>query len=145
MNGARRLLLWRHGSANHYQDQQRILDPRGQRQAAASADWLHRHYPDCLLWSSPARRAQQTAAYYREDFLVRPELSAGSDEATVLATVESCADTPLLLVGHQMWIGALAARLSGQRDLLFYNPSQLTVFAESDGRWQLIDGFWPEV
>src|SRR5258708_23364154 len=58
------LILWRHADAEDgADDMARRLTPKGEKQAAAVAQWLRAHLPGrYTLLASPAVRAQQTAA-----------------------------------------------------------------------------------
>lgn len=139
------LVLWRHASAEHYRDRQRALDARGHQQAQASGAWLQQHYPNCSTWASEALRSQETAKYYREDFIVKPALNPAADEDGVFQAIQHSGEASLIVVGHQMWIGALAARLAGDNRLLFFGHSQMAVFAFHQAKWRLINSFVPEL
>ena len=58
------LILWRHADAEDgADDMARRLTPRGEKQAAAMAEWLRARLPrNYTVLASPAVRAQQTAA-----------------------------------------------------------------------------------
>lgn len=122
------LILWRHAEAHDLQpgqsDLDRALTPRGQRQAARMAQWLHRRLPaDTRVLASPARRTVQTVqalhALGRASRPARPwqaheALAPGAAPAHLLALAgwpESRA--PVLLVGHQPTLGQTVADLLG--------------------------------
>lgn len=71
----KKLILIRHAKSswNHPQltDKLRPLNPRGQRDAPAMADWIQtRHQAPDLLISSTAKRALQTAKYFIDSWNV---------------------------------------------------------------------------
>lgn len=137
------LILWRHASANHYQDGKRILDPFGHQQALTSGSWLKQFYPNCTVWTSEAQRTQETARYYSAQFTQKSALNPEHDEETVFAEIQESGESSLIVVGHQMWIGGLAARLSGNNEWLLYAPSQVVVFALHNQKWRVINYFKP--
>ena len=81
------------------------------------ARWLDAHLPDtCRVVVSPADRAQQTAVALRRKFRTVPELAPGATVASVL-TAANWPDSrePVLIVGHQPTLGAVASfLLSGE-------------------------------
>ncbi len=116
------LILWRHAEAEalpdvagmgRAADLQRALTRRGRKQAEASAAWLRAHLPpDARLLCSPAQRSRETAAALRADALVVPALAPDSDVTDVLAAIDwPHAAGTTVVVGHQPWIGRLAALL----------------------------------
>jgi len=78
----KKLTLIRHGKSDHsahLADRDRPLNPRGEADAAAMAEWLKTHYAGCApqqIFSSPARRALTTAK------IIAPKLD--SEAATVV-------------------------------------------------------------
>ena len=125
------IILWRHAEAKDIfdgddrsdmkqRDRQRALTQKGQRQAADMAKWLKPQLPKAtILQCSPALRTFQTAAALQEvgkscKININQALKAGVDLNTVLANIaqfNSC--KCLVLVGHQPWLGQLAAHLMG--------------------------------
>ncbi|MGD1825772.1 Phosphohistidine phosphatase SixA [Chromobacterium violaceum] len=116
------LILWRHAEAEDGADDlARALTRRGQQQASRMASWLRDRLPDdYLLLASEARRSQQTAAYLAKSYEVMPELNPGSSVDEVLQAVGwPVSGRPVVLVGHQPYIGWLAARLLSEQQQLW--------------------------
>ena len=113
------LLLWRHAEAEDgLPDLERALTPRGQKQARRIADWLKTRLPtQTRVLVSPALRTRQTAAALARDGLtIEQRLAPGADLATIIDLInrhERDAERhgALLLVGHQPWVGEVAAQL----------------------------------
>ncbi len=122
------IILWRHAQAEDLfdgddmvqNDMQRALTQKGQRQAADMATWLKPQLPKAtLLQCSPALRAFQTAEALQDvhklcKINISQALKPGASLNTVLASIaqtNSC--DSLVLVGHQPWLGQLAAHLLG--------------------------------
>lgn len=137
------LALWRHGRAQRYENGQRLLDEVGQQQAAQSAAWLKQHYPQLTTWVSEAARAQETARHYRSQALICPFLNPDHAPEPIHQAIVNSQEEALLLVGHQMWIGELAAHYSGNKQFYFYGLAQVVVFRGQNEDWRLIDGFEP--
>jgi phosphohistidine phosphatase len=128
----RRLMLLRHAKTEHDapsgKDQDRRLDDRGRRDAAAIGDWIGRHppFPDLVL-VSPAVRAHQTWEIAREamkhharqprvEFL--PELY-GANPTQLLRTIRTASVSDpkrLMMVGHNPGMHELALTLTGSGD-----------------------------
>jgi phosphohistidine phosphatase len=112
------LILWRHAEAEPGEpDLGRRLTAKGTKQAARMAAWLERHLPDSTrVLVSPADRAQETAAALRRKFRTVDDLAPGASVAGVLAAAGwPDAREPVLVVGHQPTLGAVAAfLLSGE-------------------------------
>ncbi len=127
------IILWRHAQAEELfdgddmmqihtaqSDMQRVLTEKGQRQAADMAMWLKSRLPKAtILQCGSALRAFQTAEALHEvnkacKININQALKPGASLNTVLACIaqtNSC--DSLLLVGHQPWLGQLAAHLLG--------------------------------
>ena len=122
------IILWRHAEAEELfdgndmlqRDMQRALTQKGQRQAADMAKWLKPQLPKAsILQCSPALRAFQTAEAIQDvgkscKININQALKPGVSLNTVLANIaqfNSC--KCLVLVGHQPWLGQLAAHLLG--------------------------------
>ena len=105
------LILWRHAEAHEAQagqdDLQRALTTRGEKQAARMAVWLDRQLPAGVrIFSSPAVRT------LGRRYKVRDALSPGASVDDLLeAAGWPEAKYPVVLVGHQPALGAVAARL----------------------------------
>jgi len=112
------LILWRHCEAEPGEpDLGRRLTSKGLKQAERMARWLDAHLPDtCRVLVSPADRAQQTAVVLRRKFRTVPELVPGATVAAVLAAANwPDSREPVLIVGHQPTLGAVASfLLSGE-------------------------------
>lgn len=112
------LILWRHADAADGQpDSARPLTRKGHKQARAMARWLKSRLPkDLRILVSPALRAQQTAEALQREFETQDALAAGQPVSAILA---ACgwpgAAQPVLVVGHQPTLGALAAQLLSGR------------------------------
>jgi phosphohistidine phosphatase len=111
------LILWRHAEAvesvDAAGDLERPLTSRGERQAARMAAWLNQQLPATTrILVSPARRTQQTALALERKFRTVPALAP---EASVTAVLEAArwpdAKEPVLVIGHQPTLGAVAAQL----------------------------------
>ena len=115
------LILWRHAEAVDADpgedDMERVLTPKGQKQARRMADWLKSQLPDsCRILVSPAARTLQTVEPLQRKFKVVSEIAPGADaEDVLLAANWPNAKEPVLVVGHQPTLGQVAALLlSGQ-------------------------------
>jgi phosphohistidine phosphatase len=108
------IILWRHAEAEPGEpDFDRMLTPKGQKQARKMAAWLDHTLPDrCKILVSPTRRTVQTAEALGRKFKVIPELAPGADPRELL-TIANWPDNrePVLIVGHQPALGNLAALL----------------------------------
>jgi phosphohistidine phosphatase len=111
------LILWRHAEAFELReledDLDRALTPKGERQAQRVAAWLNHHLPATTrVLASPARRCQQTARALDRKFKTVQALAPdGGVEALLAAARWPDAREPVLVVGHQPTLGAVAAWL----------------------------------
>ncbi|MEO6750098.1 MAG: histidine phosphatase family protein [Casimicrobiaceae bacterium] len=108
------LILWRHCDACPGDpDSARELTALGRQQAQRMAQWLSPRLPgDCRIVVSPALRTQQTAAALARAFETSPDMAPGASAHALLAVAGWPASTrPVMLVGHQPTLGALAALL----------------------------------
>jgi phosphohistidine phosphatase len=111
------LILWRHAEAVESgevaDDLERPLTSRGERQAARMAAWLNQHLPATTrVLASPARRTQQTALALERKIRTVPALAPDASVTAVLeATRWPDAKEPVLVIGHQPTLGAVAAQL----------------------------------
>jgi phosphohistidine phosphatase len=108
------LILWRHAEAEDgFPDLERPLTPKGRKQAARMAAWLHEHLaqpPRVLV--SPALRTQQTAEAFTKSFETVDELAPGASHVAVLEAARwPGAKGAVLVVGHQPTLGQTAASL----------------------------------
>jgi phosphohistidine phosphatase len=112
------LILWRHAEAEPGEpDLGRRLTAKGLKQADRIAAWLDQHLPDgTRVLASPADRAQQTALALKRKFKTVEEIAPGASVAAVLAAAGwPDGREPVLIVGHQPTLGAVAAfLLSGE-------------------------------
>lgn len=121
------LILWRHADAGDSvddpeQDFNRRLTDRGRRQAVRVARWLESRLPErCLVISSPARRARETAEALGMKIRIDERLAPGTSGADLLEAAgwpDGQGETKprhVLIVGHQPSLGeafslALCAR-----------------------------------
>ncbi len=111
------LILWRHAQAEQASDGQydasRVLTRKGQKQAEHMATWLERHLPaSTRIISSPAMRCVQTVEALRRNYRTRDELWVNAGVDDVLSLVKWPEQRrPVLLVGHQPWIGRVIGHL----------------------------------
>ena len=113
------LILWRHAEAydlvDGQDDLQRVLTPRGEKQAARMGAWLHKHLPDGLrVLASPAVRTEQTVRALERKYKLRAELLPdGSPQELLELARWPDAKGAVLVVGHQPMLGQVAAQLLG--------------------------------
>jgi phosphohistidine phosphatase len=118
------LILWRHAeaevAAEGDDDLSRALTSKGERQAQRMAKWLDAHLPEgTRVLCSPAKRTEQTVKALGRKFKLREELVSESTAAAVLDLVKWHPEMgpqgkgPVLLVGHQPYLGAVVAQLLG--------------------------------
>jgi phosphohistidine phosphatase len=106
------LILWRHADAEDGADDlARRLTKQGAADAAAMAKWLRAQLPrDFTLASSPAVRAQQTAAALKAKVVTEPALAPGASVPAILGVIEKHGGL-VIVVGHQPDLGRAAAQL----------------------------------
>lgn len=120
------LILWRHAQAHPHPDPEqgfpgdptdlaRHLTLRGEKQAARIGAWLDRQLPSgAVVWSSPARRTEQTALALGRKFKNHPHLAPDGDPLDLLALVQwPTARQPVVVIGHQPTLGRVIASLLG--------------------------------
>ena len=113
------LILWRHAEAVEIaprgDDMARALTQRGEKQAARMAVWLDRQLPDSVrVWSSPARRTEQTALALERKFKISSALGPQGTMELLLELVQwPQAKGCVLVVGHQPTLGQTIAHLLG--------------------------------
>lgn len=152
----RLLVLMRHARAEQFAetDQQRELEPRGHRDAAAAGAWLEAEgiRADHAIVSA-AVRTQQTFAAMAEaaGWAFEPEVSDSLYAASPETALDIVREAPeevmtLVVIGHNPTVSYLAqvlddgngdpeaaARMAGG-----YPPAALTVFA-LDGPWEALE------
>ena len=110
------LILWRHADAEPgVDDLERKLTVKGRKQAARVAGWLNAHLPARYsLYSSPAKRALQTAKALDAPFETSELLAPDRTAADVLRAVDwPNRDEVVIVVGHQSTLGRVVTRLLG--------------------------------
>jgi phosphohistidine phosphatase len=111
------LILWRHADAEdgneNLDDLDRVLTPRGVKQAARVASWLDRQLPEgTRVLTSPARRCEQTALALGRKYKVRPELTTDTTVEQLLEVAQwPNAKNAVLIIGHQPTLGETIAHL----------------------------------
>jgi len=106
------LILWRHAEAEPGEpDLGRHLTAKGRQHAERVGAWLDRHLPATTrVLASPAERALETAQGLKRKFRVEPDLAPGASVAAILTAAEwPDSREPVLVVGHQPTLGAVAA------------------------------------
>ena len=110
------LILWRHADAEPgVDDLERKLTAKGRKQAARIAGWLQSHLPaKFTVYSSPAKRALQTAKALDVPITISELLVPGTSAADILRAVNwPERDEIVIVVGHQPTLGRVVARLLG--------------------------------
>lgn len=114
------IIFWRHAEAHDavagQSDLDRKLTVKGQRNAERVAHWLDRNLPSqCRVYVSEAKRAQQTARCLPRK---SKTLAAINPDATANEVLDAIGwkdgegvDEPIVVVGHQPWIGECIANL----------------------------------
>lgn len=111
------LILWRHAEAHVAREGQddlgRTLTAKGERQAQRMAEWLNQRLAQSTkVLASPAVRCQQTARALDRNFRTVPALAPNADVTAVLGAARwPGGNEPVLIVGHQPTLGAVAAHL----------------------------------
>ncbi len=116
------LILWRHAEAEDgVPDMKRQLTRKGQKQAGKMAEFLRPRLPQhTRILVSPSVRTQQTALALTKHFDTEPGIGPGSDFQAVLRVAgwgegQGC----VLVVGHQPYLGEIAALLMTGEDVSF--------------------------
>lgn len=117
----RDLILWRHAEAEilmHGQsDLARTLTKKGHRQAKQMSAWLKKYLPkQTYVLVSPAVRSLDTVHYWGDDWHEESRLAPDRPLQPLLQMLEKSPFETLMLVGHQPWIGELAAHCLGMPD-----------------------------
>lgn len=138
------LILWRHAeAADGVPDHSRTLTDKGQSQAARMANFLSSRLPeDTRILVSPALRTQQTANALTKKFITEKTIAPGaSPHAALKAAGWPLAGGACLLVGHQPWLGEVAALLmTGAPDYWSVKKGAVWWFSrrEREGDYQTI-------
>jgi phosphohistidine phosphatase len=108
------LILWRHAQAEVREpDFERPLTPHGRKQAAKMSAWLDRSLPEsCRIFTSPTVRTVQTAEALGRKFKIVDALGpAASPKNIIELSGWPDARVPVMLIGHQPWLGQVASLL----------------------------------
>lgn len=137
------LILWRHAEAEDgVPDNSRPLTEKGRRQAKGMAHFLSgRLPPNTRILVSPAVRAQETATALTSHFITAPNIGVNATPQTAIATAGWPKNSSVLLVGHQPWMGELAALLmTGQADIWSIKKGAVWWFSgrEREGDFQTV-------
>ena len=116
------LILWRHAEAEEgVPDMARKLTAKGEKQAEKMAAFLRMRLPqDTRILVSPSVRTQQTIRALTRQFDTVPDIGPGADPQAVL----KAAGWPdgkeiVLVVGHQPYLGEIAALLMADSNISF--------------------------
>ncbi|HSU20550.1 histidine phosphatase family protein [Comamonadaceae bacterium OTU4NAUVB1] len=113
------LIFWRHAEAEDWtdgcDDLQRVLTPRGEKQAKRMSSWLDRQLPEgTRVISSPARRCEQTVMALERRYKLREELAPDTTPQALLAAAGwPNGKSVVLVVGHQPSLGQAISQLLG--------------------------------
>lgn len=116
------IIVWRHAEAeladetSGKDDIARMLTSKGRRQSRSMARWLKQNLPkDTMLLCSPAMRCVQTAEALKHKITVHQALHPGANLQEILDVLANLeyAQSNLLIVGHQPWLGQLVTHLTG--------------------------------
>lgn len=116
------LILWRHAEAEDgIPDMKRKLTAKGEKQAEKMAAFLCERLPRATrILVSPADRTQQTARALTRHFDTDASVGPGADPRSVLkATGWPEGEGGVLIVGHQPYLGEIAALLMADIDTSF--------------------------
>lgn len=140
------LILWRHAeAAEGTPDEMRPLTEKGRRQAERMAHFISgRLPPNTRILASPAVRAQETVAALTSHFITAPNIGTHATPETAIAAAGwPMAGGAVLLVGHQPWMGELAALLlTGKADSSIWSIKKGAIWwfsrREREGDFQTI-------
>ncbi len=129
------IILWRHAEAEQAdfelgeQDNARQITVKGKRQAKRMAQWLKQHLPkNTLLACSPALRAVQTADALQYKMQLDSALLPSANLFDVLNALKQYQEHKnILIVGHQPWLGELAAYLFEQNANNIANVQSMSI------------------
>ncbi len=130
------LILWRHAEAvDGYPDHERRLTIKGMQQANSMATFLSSRLPShSRILVSPALRAQQTACTLTKKFTTESALDTHTSPQSVLsASGWPASNVTTLLVGHQPWLGQVAALLmTGSADYWSFKKGAIWWFSHRE-------------
>ncbi|TAJ79329.1 MAG: histidine phosphatase family protein [Gallionellaceae bacterium] len=138
------LILWRHAeAADGIPDHSRALTEKGRQQAKHMAAFLNpRLPPNTRILVSPALRTQQTANALNKKFVTEQAIGTHANAQEVLnAAGWPLANGAILLVGHQPWLGEVAALLmAGTTDCWSIKKGAVWWFSrrEREGDYQAV-------
>ena len=132
------IVLWRHADAEPLTDTRgldsaRPLSKKGLKQAKKMATWLTNNLQkNTVIISSNALRAEQTAQTLKRDYMVFASLAPDATLNTVLQTISQLPKNnlqmeSLLVIGHQPWLGLLAAQLLSLPQNLANNAKEISI------------------
>ena len=103
------LILWRYAEAREGSpDLTRPLTRKGGQQAKEMAEFLNLHLAkNTVVWTSEATRSIETAAYLNRITQVQAALNPTCDSRDILPLLLAQHKQPLLVVGHQPWLGQI--------------------------------------
>jgi phosphohistidine phosphatase len=123
----REIIFWRHAEAHdateNESDLDRKLTVKGQRNAERVAHWLDRNLPQqCKVFASEAKRAQQTVRCLPRKSKTLADINPEATPDAVLTAIGwGIHSEPIVVVGHQPWIGQCISRL------IFNNDDDISV------------------
>lgn len=144
------LIIAAHGEARRdnvaMSDAARPLTPKGRREtSAAAAEFKSLGYSDCVIVTSPAQRAKETAGIWQKDLAVPDQHlhvdqeiyeAERADMLRIVRRLDDAADT-VVLVGHNPGVTALLHYLVG-RGVEKMSPSSFAVISIDVDRWNRI-------
>ena len=125
------LILWRHAQAEAGEpDEGRELTQQGRKQAQRMGAWLDRTLPSgCKILSSPTSRTIQTVDALGRKYKILPEIGPMASAADVINAVGwPDSKIPVMVVGHQPWLGEVAS-------LLLTGEEQYWTIKKSNAWW----------
>ena len=111
------LILWRHAEAEQgsadLPDEARKLTSKGIKQANKMAHWLDSNLPEsCRILVSPTLRTRETMEALDRKFKVMHELAPDATVEAILAITNwPNSRDPVMIIGHQPYLGQVAAHL----------------------------------
>ena len=108
------LILWRHAQAEAGEpDEGRELTQQGRKQAQRMGAWLDRTLPrGCKILCSPTSRTVQTVEALGRKYKIVPEINPMASAVDVINAVGwPDSKIPVMVVGHQPWLGEVASLL----------------------------------
>lgn len=136
-------IFWRHAQAAWAaNDLERPLTEVGRLQAQVAADWLKDQGIDFPLYTSEARRAQETGRYYAEPKQKQSGLNPDGNIAAVYTALAQIQDETAVIVGHLPWLGKIVGEfLEKPSGYIEVNTAEIFWLEQKDGIWQLKEHF----